>query len=96
MKVGDVISIGLDTRFRQILEVKQGYFVNTFVLQSIIDPDQIIDVEGHNLISENFKVRTREQTYVWLDWVEGYYEANGWEVTWNKQEVLNKLYGEVK
>lgn len=92
MKVGDVISIGLDTRFRQIIDIKQGCFVNTFVLQNIIQPDQIISIEGHNIRDENFNVRTKEQVETWLDWIEEYYKANHWEVLWNKQEVLNKLY----
>ena len=94
MKIGDVISIDIDSNHRQIIDIKQGHFVNTFILQSIIHPDQIINVEGHNIRDENFKVITKEQIDTWLDWVEEYYITNDWKVTWNKAEVLNRLYGE--
>lgn len=94
MKIGDVIAINKESNHRQIIDIERGILVNTFVLQNILRPSEIIRLDGDIIRDEWFREKSREEVELFIDTTENWFPQCGYEITWDKEEVLNRLYGE--
>ena len=91
MKIGDVIALDKESRFRRIIEIKQDVFSSIFTLENILDKSEIIKLDGYILKTEHFKVMNREEIIEFIDNTEEYYSMNEYIKTWDREQVVLEI-----
>lgn len=88
MKIGDVIALDKESRFRRIIKIEQDVFSFIFTLENILNKSEVIKLDGYILKTEHFKIMNKEEIIEFLDKMEEYYNINEYVKTWNREQVI--------
>ena len=88
MKIGDVIALDKESRFRRIIKIEQDVFSFIFTLENILNKSEVIKLDGYILKTEHFKIMNKEEIIEFLDKMEEYYNMNEYVKTWNRKQVI--------